>query len=460
MFHIKDILNATGGKLLCGKEDVEFKGISIDSRDIKEDYLFIPIIGERFDGHIFIDGALKAGAYGVLTSREINIKEYPGKYIIMVEDTLKALQDISKYLLNEANIPVVGVTGSTGKTTTKEMIYSVLSQKYNVLKNEGNFNNHIGLPLTLLNIKEEHEIVVLEMGMSNRGEIDLLAKLTEPELGVITNIGICHIENLGSKEEIFNAKMELSSYMDEACTLILNGDDGYLSTVNDINTKYRKVLTGLNQSNDITVTEIKNLGHKGIEFKALYNEEIHDFKLNVPGIHNVNNALLAIAVGIHYNISIEKIKAGLSSFYGGKMRLNIINTDEGIGIINDCYNANPDSMKAALNVLENMEGKRRVAVLGDMLELGDYSERAHSEVGKIVFEKNIDLLITVGDSAKNIVKGAIESGFSKDKTFALADNTTANNLLDIIKESGDVLLIKASRGMKMEEIVQYLQERR
>ena len=460
MFHIKDILIATNGKLLAGNDDVEFKGISIDSRNIKEDHLFVPIIGERFDGHAFINNAFDGGANGTLTSKKIDTNEYPGKCIIMVEDTLKALQDISEYLLNKANIPVVAVTGSTGKTTTKEMIYSVLSQKYSVLKNEGNFNNHIGLPLTLLNIKEEHEMIVLEMGMSNRGEIDLLSKITNPEVGVITNIGICHIENLGSKEEIFNAKMELSSYMDDSCTLILNGDDEHLSTVKRINTKYKKVLTGLNNNNDIHVTEINNLGHEGIKFKVVYDSITHDFKLNVPGIHNVNNALLAIAVGIHYNIPIEKIKAGLSSFHGNKMRLNIIDTDEGIKIINDCYNANPDSMRAALNVLENIDAKRRIAILGDMLELGDYSESSHKEVGKMVFEKNIDLLITVGHSAENIIKGAIESGFSKEKAYALVDNTTANNLLNVIKKSGDVLLVKASRGMKMEEIVQYLQERR
>ncbi|SKC78849.1 UDP-N-acetylmuramoyl-tripeptide--D-alanyl-D-alanine ligase [Maledivibacter halophilus] len=460
MIDIKDILKATKGKLIRGNENIKVKGVSIDSRSIKKDYLFIPIIGERFDGHSFIEGAFKAGAIAALTSREIEINGNSDICLIMVDDTLKALQDMGKYFLKQANIPVVAVTGSTGKTTSKEMIYNVLSQKYNVLKNEGNFNNHIGLPLTLMKIGKEHEILVLEMGMSNRGEIDLLCKIADPQVGVITNIGLCHIENLGSKEEIFNAKMEISNYMDKTQLLILNGDDEYLEKVKYKNTKYKKVFTGLENGNDIFASNIKKLGNEGVEFTIEYDNKTYNIRLNVPGVHNVNNALLAIATGIYYGIPFEKIKEGLGDFKGNKMRLNIINTHEKIKIINDCYNANPDSMKAALYVLEDMESKRKIAVLGDMLELGNYSRRAHEKVGELVSKKNIDLLITVGPEAKNIVKGAIESGFPKENTFVLGDNMTAINLLSYIKESGDVILIKASRSMKMEEIVQYLQERR
>jgi len=460
MIHISDILAATRGKLISGDEDTEFKGISIDSRNIEDGYLFIPIKGERFDGHSFIESALSNGARGTLTNKKMDGKISSKKCIIMVEDTLKALQDVAKYFLKKANIPVVAVTGSTGKTTTKELIYSVLSQKYKVLKNKGNFNNHIGLPLTLLNIEEEHEMIILEMGMSNRGEIDLLARITTPEVGVITNIGICHIENLGSKEEIFNAKMELTNYMDESSVLILNGDDEYLSKKKLHNTKYRKVFTGLNKDNDICITEINDLGHEGVEFSIEFNNENHDFKLNVPGVHNVYNALLAIGVGMHYNVSLEKIRYGLQSFYGNKMRLNIVDLGEDIKLVNDCYNANPDSMRAALSVVERIRAKRKVAVLGDMLELGDYSENAHKEIGKLAYEKGVDLILTVGNSAHDIAKGAVESGFSRERVFALTDNMTAINLLSILKEPGDLILIKGSRGMKMEEIVQYLQERR
>ncbi|WP_432664770.1 UDP-N-acetylmuramoyl-tripeptide--D-alanyl-D-alanine ligase [Wukongibacter baidiensis] len=460
MIQLKDIIAATNGKLLSGDENTQFKGISIDSRKIEEGCLFIPIIGERFDGHRFIEDALNLGAIGTLTSKKINFNNDSKKCIIMVEDTLKALQDISKYFLKKANIPVVGVTGSTGKTTTKELIYNVLSQKYNVLKNKGNFNNHIGLPLTLLDIEKEHEIVVLEMGMSGRGEIDLLAKITNPEVGVITNIGICHIENLGSKEEIFNAKMELKNHMDESSLLILNGDDDYLGKMKNEGTTYRKVFAGLKEDNDIYAAKINDLGYEGVEFSAVIDGKTHDFKLNVPGIHNVYNSLLAIGVGMHYNISLEKIKLGLSSFGGNKMRLNIIEVEDNIKLINDCYNANPDSMEAALSVLKSIEAKRKIAILGDMLELGDFSERAHKEVGKIVFENGIDILLTVGKDAVNIMNGAIESGFPKERVFAVNNNITAANILNTLKKSGDLMLVKGSRGMKMEEIVQYLQERR
>lgn len=460
MIQLKDILTATNGKLLLGDDNTQFKGISIDSRKVEEGCLFIPIIGERFDGHRFIEDALDLGAIGTLTSKKINFNNDSKKCIIMVEDTLKALQDISKYFLNKANIPVVGVTGSTGKTTTKELIYNVLAQEYKVLRNEGNFNNHIGLPLTLLNIKDEHEIIVLEMGMSGSGEIDLLAEITNPEVGVITNIGVCHIENLGSKEEIFKAKMELKNYMDESSVLIVNGDDEYLGKIRSEDTIYRKIFTGLKEDNDIHVTKTNDLGYDGVEFSAVIDGETYDFKLNVPGIHNVYNALLAIGVGIHYNISLDKIKIGLSSFGGNKMRLNIVELEDDIKLVNDCYNANPDSMRAALSVLASIEAKRKIAVLGDMLELGDYSEASHREIGKMAFEKGIDFILTVGKDAVNIANGAIESGFAKERVFAVNNNITASNVLNILKKSGDLLLIKGSRGMKMEEIVQYLQERR
>ncbi len=460
MIHLRDILVAANGKLVTGDENTEFKGISIDSRRIKEGYLFIPILGERFDGHSFIEGALKLGAIGTLTSQEIDIKNASGKCIIMVEDTLKALQDISKYFLKKANIPVVAVTGSTGKTTTKELIYNVLSQKYNVLRNKGNFNNHIGLPLTLLKIEKGHEMVVAEMGMSNSGEIDVLAGIATPEVGAITNIGICHIENLGSKEAIFNAKMEISNHMNESSVLILNGDDEYLSNMKNKNTIYKKVFVGMNGENDIRVTKVNDLGYDGVEFLFTHNNDVHDVKLNVPGTHNVYNALVAIAVGLNYNIPVQKIKEGLASFVGDKMRLNIIDLKEGMKLINDCYNANPDSTEAALNVLKGIDTGRKIAVLGDMLELGDFSEAAHREVGEMVVNKGIDILITVGISSHDIAKAAIEGGFDKEKVFATADNMTAINVLNNIMKAKDIVLIKGSRGMKMEEIVQYLQERR
>ncbi|RKD27668.1 UDP-N-acetylmuramoyl-tripeptide--D-alanyl-D-alanine ligase [Caminicella sporogenes DSM 14501] len=456
---IKDILSATGGEILSGNENLIISGISIDSRKIKEGYLFIPIIGQRFDGHMFIEDAFSLGAVAALTSRDLDIKISEDKTIIKVDDTLKSLQKIAQFLLKKTDIPVVAVTGSTGKTTTKEFISSVLSEKYKILKNEGNFNNHIGLPLTILKLKKEHDIAVLEMGMSNRGEIDVLSKLTKPKIGIITNIGISHIENLGSRKAIFKAKMEIANYMDKNSILIVNGDDDFLGTLKKSEFDFKIFSVGFKKTNDIYVEKIINSNTNEVEFLVCIENKSFNFKIKVPGIHNVYNALFAIAVGVVFKIPIDDIIKGLKKYKGSKMRLNIFKTSKGITVINDCYNASPDSMKAALEILKNIEGKRKIAVLGDMFEMGEYSESAHSEVGKMVVEKNIDLLITVGKESRMIAKTAIEKGLKSERVFTAEKNDTAINLIkDIIKQD-DVILVKGSRGMKMEEIVHFLQER-
>jgi UDP-N-acetylmuramoyl-tripeptide--D-alanyl-D-alanine ligase len=457
--NVKNIITATKGKLLFGDETTEVKDISIDSRKVDKGYMFIPIIGERFDGHSFIEDAFNKGASVALTSKSIdNIEKYSDKTIIKVDDTLKALQDIAKYFLLKLNLPVVAVTGSTGKTTTKELIYNVLSQKYRVLKNEGNFNNHIGLPLTLLNLNNNHEIVVLEMGMSGRGEIDLLSKIATPQTGVITNIGVSHIEKLGSQEEIFNAKMELTNYMDENSVLIINGDDKFLKTLKNRKTKYGKVFAGLNKNNNIYATDTSNSNEYGIAFTLHLNNNTYNFDLKIPGRHNIYNALLAICVGLHYNVSMNDIIKGINSYTGNNMRLNIINLKD-IKIVNDCYNASPDSMKAALEVLRQVDCKRKISVLGDMFEMGNFSENAHISVGHSVYEYNVDILITVGDKARNIAKGAVQRGFKEKDVFITENNSQAIEILKKIMKAGDTILVKGSRGMHMEEIVEFLLER-
>lgn len=456
---IKDILDATNGELILGSENIILKGISIDSRKIGEGYLFIPIKGERFDGHSFIKDAFSTGAIATLTSKSIDVKTLTNKCIIKVDDTLKALQNIAKYFLKKVNIPVVAITGSTGKTTTKEFIYNVLSQKYNVLKNEGNFNNHIGLPLTLLKVENSHDIVVLEMGMSNKGEIDTLANLTKPDVGVITNIGVSHIENLGSREEIFKAKMEIANYMDSNSVLIVNGDDDFLNKLKEISSDFKTYFVGLNDDNNIYVTNINSSDINEVRFSINIENKVYDIKLNVPGVHNIYNALLAIAVGLNFRIPIEDIIVGLSNYTGSKMRLNILKLADEITVINDCYNASPDSMRAALDVLNKIKGKRKIAILGDMFEMGDYSEEAHNQVGYMVSRRNIDLLITVGKKAKTIGQSALEKGLSKNQVIILENNRKVIEMLRDIIKTGDSILIKGSRGMKMEEIVHFLQER-
>ncbi len=455
---IKEILTAVDGKLLKGSLENNINEISIDSREISGDSLFIPIQGERFDGHDFINDAINNGANSFLISKDMDITKYKNKTIIFVNDTLKALHDLSRLILEKYNIPVIAVTGSTGKTTTKEFVYNVLSQKYNVLKNKGNYNNHIGLPLTIFNCNSKTEIAVLEMGMSGRGEIDLLANITRPKISIITNIGTSHIEKLGSQEEIYNAKMEITNYMDQSESLICNGDDQFLKALKNKYTKFEKVFIGLNEDNDIYAQNIVNIGYAGMEFDMYDGNEVHSFKLDVPGVHNVYNALIAVAVGKIHNISIEDIKAGLKLYSGSKMRLNIIEKED-IIIINDCYNSSPDSMNAALKVLKEINTPRKIAILGDMLEMGGFSEAYHKEVGNMVREYNVDLLITVGKEAKNIAKGALEMGLEQDQVHSFDNNNGVINFIKNTLKYKDSILIKGSRGMKMEQIVQFLQER-
>ncbi len=410
------------------------------------------------DGHSFIKDSLNSGAIATLTDRSISFDGYSKKTIIKVRDTTKALHDISRFLLNKLDIPVIAITGSTGKTSTKELIYSVLSQKYEVLKNQGNYNNHIGLPLTLLNLNRKHQIVVLEMGMSGRGEIDTLVKITKPKIGVITNIGLSHIEKLGSQKEIYNAKMEITNHMGNKSLLIVNGDDKYLKELNKISTDYAKFFVGFNKYNDIHVVSI-NDKKNALEFQISYKNQLYDFRLKVHGEHNVSNALLAISVGIHLGVSIEKIKKGIEEYSGSKMRLNLISGVNNTMILNDCYNASPDSMEAALKVLKKTKSKRKIAVLGDMFEMGQYSEKAHKDVGRILKDNNVDILITIGKDSVFIGEGAVESGFTMKNVFSCEKNGDVISLLNTIIKDMDVILIKGSRGMKMEEIVQSLQER-
>lgn len=455
---LNELLEATKGVLINHGNNPQICSISTDSRKIKEGDLFIPIVGERFDGHSFINKSLELGAIATLTDRNLNFDNYSNKTIIKVENTTTALQDISKLVLNKLNIPVIGITGSTGKTSTKELIYNVLSQNFKVLKNQGNYNNHIGLPLTLLDINQNHEIVVVEMGMSGRGEIDTLAKLANPTIGVITNIGLSHIEKLGSQKEIFNAKMEISNYMDSKCSLVLNGDDKYLKQLKKVSTSFDKFFVGFHEDNDMYVTQINNNDNE-LEFQISYKQQLYDFKLNVHGEHNVSNSLLAISVGLKLNLPMEMIKKGIEQYSGSKMRLNLIKGINNSFILNDCYNASPDSMMAALKVLKSKSAKRKIAILGDMLEMGQYSEKAHKDVGSFVKENNVDILITIGKYSKFILEGAIESGISRENTFLCNTNKDVVSLINTIIQEKDLILIKGSRGMKMEEIVQSLQER-
>lgn len=456
----KEILQATGGKLVSGYPEQEILDISTDSRTIKAGSLFIPIKGERFDGHDFIKNALEKGAAGTLTNKDLceveyGKDEYKDRIMIKVDDTLKALRDIAAYYRKKFSIPFIGITGSVGKTSTKDMIASVLSQEYNVLKTQGNYNNEIGVPLTIFNLDDHHQVGVIEMGMSNFGEISRLTSIVLPKVAVITNIGISHIEKLGSRQNILKAKMEIFEGLSRDGLIVLNGDDNLLYGLKGF-LNYRTVYYGMDEGLDYQAYNIQNAGEGGIYFDINVKNSEYKVHVPLPGVHNVYNALAAIAVGLEMGIEMENIIKGISEFVPEKMRLNIIKVGS-IKVINDAYNANPQSMEAALRVLKDIgNAQRRIAVLGDILELGDWAKKAHLEIGKLAFTLEIDYIITVGNNAAYIAEGAILAGISPKRVRHFPDNRSAIEFLETFVKKGDAILIKGSRGMKMEEIAEQM----
>lgn len=446
---LKELVEFSNGKLIGNADlETEISKFAIDSRLVDENTFFIPLKGENSDGHNYINSAFESGAIGTFTSQKI--KNVEGKIIIQVEDTLKTLQNVAKKLREKlVNIPLVAITGSVGKTTTKDMIYSVLASKYKTLKTKGNFNNDIGLPLTLVNYKNE-EMIVLEMGMNHFGEISFLSNIAMPNTSVIINVGHSHIGNLGSRENILEAKMEIIDGMNESGTLIINGDNDMLQTVNNVNQKLVKF--GLEPDNDIVAYNIK-IGTSDTEFCIKENEKEYVVKINLSGEKFIYNALAAWTVGKIYDVASENRVEALANCEFTKMRMNI-EEKNGITLINDCYNASPESMKLALETLAKQKSKQKIAILGDMFELGEYSETLHKEVGKSVAENKINKLYTVGKFGKFIINGAVENGMSKENT------KNYENLDDLLKElctiisQGDAVLVKASRAMNFEKIIE------
>lgn len=449
----EEILKATGGKLICGDMNAVFKVISTDSRKIERGDLFIPIEGERFDGHDYILSSFEAGAAGSLTHKEIEpVKD---KVLIKVENTLKALRELASYYRQKFKIPFVGITGSVGKTSTKDMVSCVLSKQYKVLSTQGNFNNEIGVPLTVFNLDSSHEAAVIEMGMSGFGEISRLTSIVKPDIAIITNIGLSHIEKLGSRKNILQAKMEILEGLSGKGLVILNGDDKLLYGLKGL-ISFRTVFYGMEEGFDYQAYNVQSLGEQGTVFDIAIGNKDYRVHIPVPGVHNVYNALAGIAAGVELGIPADKMIQGIEEYTPGKMRLNLINHN-GIKIINDAYNASPQSMEAAINVLKEVSATgRSIAVLGDMLELGEMSLDSHRHVGSFAVAKGVDYILTVGESGKNIAHGAIEAGANTDKVISFKDNNEAAEFLTSFIKPGDVILVKGSRGMKMEEIVNIL----
>ena len=427
----------------------EVKGVELDSRKLQEGYLFVATKGERVDGHSFIPQAFEKGCFAVICEK---IPQEPAGPYILVEDSFKALQDIAAYYREQLSVKVVGITGSVGKTSTKEVIASVLSEKYNVLKTEGNFNNEIGLPLTVLRIREDHEVAVLEMGINHFGEMHRLSRVAKPDICVITNIGQCHLEFLIDRDGILRAKSEIFDFMNPDGFVCLNGDDDKLCTVEQVHGK-RPVFFGKSESCDIMAVNIDNLGLDGSKAVVQDNigkKEAYEISIHVPGEHMVLNALSAISVGRVLGLSTEEMINGIAKTGSVGGRSNIIKTDS-LTIIDDCYNANPVSMKAAIELLETAVTKK-IALLGDMFELGENEKQLHYEVGSFLAEKKVDTAICVGALAKEIYNAA------KDSSVECVWFETKKELMENFHQligNGDTVLIKASHGMGFSELVEF-----
>lgn len=439
---VYEIVEATQGILVSGNRDDEINFFSQDSRQMTNGGMYIPLKGERFDGHDFIESAFQTGAQAIISEKDVS---YEDKIVIKVKDTYQALKDMASYLKSHRPVKVVGVTGSVGKTSTRDMVYSVVKQKYKTLKTEGNYNNEIGLPLTILRYHDE-EVLVLEMGMNHLQEMSRLSMIARPDIACITNVGTAHIGELGSRENILKAKLEITDGMKEGATLIINQDNDMLQTVElpHLNVvRVGKSKEASIQASHIVLEETKS------SFEVEYQGKKETIEVPVQGEHNVSNALIAIAVGIELNIPLEDIKKGIQEFKLTKNRMDILEKNHKT-VIDGTYNASVDSMKSSIDVLANYK-KRKVAILADMLELGNYSQQLHEEVGSYVASKGIDVLVCVGKEAKYIYQKAKES--MKDVYYFESNQEVIAHLEELLKED-DVILVKGSHSMNLKEVVE------
>ena len=456
---LQSIAKACNGQLKnYNGNTLEAACVVIDSRKIVKDGIFIATVGERVDGHSFIQDVAQKGALGVVCEKEPAECDIP---YILVKDSFKALMDIASFYRTMIDIPVIGITGSVGKTSTKEFIASMLSVKYKVCKTEGNFNNEIGMPLSILSITDEHEIAVIEMGISDFGEMTRLSAASKPDACVITNIGNCHLEKLGDRDGVLKAKTEMFLNLDHDGAIFLNGDDDKLITVKrpwnrDI------VYFGMQETNEIYASDIVNKGLFGSDAVICYRKDGREGSLGVhiplPGNHMVYNALACVAVGLEYGLSEEEIVKGIASVSATSGRSNILSTPS-YTVIDDCYNANPVSMRAAIDLLEKAD-TRKVAILGDMFELGKDEEKHHYSVGEYVFLHGVDILVAVGKLSQRTYDAA-QKGIngSNHRAYYFETRDEAIEKLPQILQKNDAVLVKASHGMHFEKIVEYLTQK-
>ena len=453
---LNQLLQAVDGSLLGDFRDGQapVARVDTDSRSIHPGSLFIPLVGERFDGHAYIASALEGGAAGCLTARERDSYR-PDKFYVKVASTQKALRDLAAWYKSRFQIPFVAVTGSVGKTTAKDMIAAVLGSRYRVLKTQGNFNNNIGLPLTLLELDRSAEICVLEMGMDKPGEIDYLADIVKPDVGVITNIGDAHIERLGSRENIFRAKCELLPHIQKGGLVVLNGDDPMLASLRG-GTAEQAVFCGAGEGLDYRAVQTGGDGVSHIHCRMITPRMDRQVKIPALGAHMIYPSLFAAAVGERFGLTADEIETGILSFVPTRMRMNILHRGDQITILDDTYNANPQAMRAAVSVLADAPTQWKIAVLGDMFELGPFAPALHAGVGECLGRAKIDCLLAVGELAGHMAQGAREAGVPQ--VYYCADKEKAKDLLLRLIRPNATFLVKASRGMKLEELSEFLKE--
>ena len=439
---------AVGGKLLSGDSAAVVTGVTTDSRAASDGQLFIPLTGERFDGHAYIDGALSAGAAGCLTARVPETMQ-PGKFYIQVADTRLALKALAAWYRSRFTLPVVQITGSAGKTTTKEMVAAVLSRRYDTLKTQANFNNDIGTPLTLLGLAPQHQAAVIETGMNHFGEIRYLGEMVRPDIAVITNVGDAHIENLGNtRQGILQAKCEIFENLAPDGIAVLNGDDPLLGTVTLPQTILR---CGRGEGCSVRVTDVDDRGIEGIACTVTTAKASYRLTTASPGGFMIYPMAMAAAIGEALGLTGEEIAAGVAAYVPTGSRMHIIRLPEGRLLIDDCYNANPQAMTEALRLLAVTQTRRRAAVLGDMGELGELTVSAHRAIGALTGELHLDSVIAIGEKARDIASAAPNARWFPSVEDALPAVRAAFT-------GGTAMLVKASHAMHFENIVKELEQ--
>lgn len=455
--YVKDIIEKCCGKLIYGNLNEILDNFSKDTRSIQKDDIYIGIKGANFDGNLFYEDAFNKGAKVCIIENDSinldNIKVFDNKTLVVVDNSIKTLQILAEYKRSLYDIPVVAVTGSVGKTSTRDMIASVLSQKYNVLKTEGNYNNDIGMPLTILKLKE-HDAMVLEMGMNNLGEIELLSKIAKPTIGVITNVGTAHIGNLGSRENILKAKLEIISGFNSNSTLFINNDNDLLhDNLEKIKNKVNVITIGINNDSDFNATKIEDE-----VFSSRFNINNNIINLKIGGNAFIYNSLMAYAIGNKLNIDDKKIIKGLENFKLTENRLEKIISKSGITIINDTYNASFDSVKNAIELLSKSNYERKIFLFGDILELGKYTEEIHRDIGNEIITNNIDILITVGENTKYTIEQVKKIGFNKNNIYHFNYEYETYNFLKEFLNDKDIILIKGSHSMNLINVVSTIKD--